>query len=126
MKIILANGLELNPISAQGGKKTVQGASRDTLFFIFSADTSLDELDSLFAAENCESITIVEGDNRYIHSGYTVRDALKREPVLVSQETESSAPIYENKVIVSMAQRTYSETQMAEMQATINALLGEE
>lgn len=123
MNIILANGAELAPITVTGEKRTVQGASRDVLSFVFPADTSMDELDSIFTAENCESIAIVDGDSKYVHNAYTVRAELKREPVMVTPATESEAAIYENRVIVSMGQRTYTESQIAETQAALNALL---
>ena len=123
MKIILANGAELSPITATGGKRNVQGASRDVLSFVFPADASMDELDAIFTAENCETITVVEGANEYIHSGYTIRAELKRNPVEVTPETESTEAVYENRVTVAMAQRTYTESQMAAMQKAMAALL---
>lgn len=126
MKIILANEIELSPINVTGAKRTVQNATRDVLSFIFHADTSMDELDGLFTAENCETIKVVHGDKEYIHNAYTIRVELKREPVEVVKATESTEAIYENRVVVSMAQRTYMETQMAQMQASMNALLNGE
>jgi hypothetical protein len=123
MKIILENGTELFPISATGAKRTVQGANRDVLSFIFPADTSMDELDSLFTATNCEAIKIVNGDKEYVHNAYTIRTELKREPVEVKPATATEAAMYENRVIVSMGQRTYMETQLAETQAAMTALL---
>ena len=123
MKIILANGAELSPISVTGGKRNVQGASRDVLSFVFPAETSMDELDSIFTAKNCETITVVNGENQFVHKAYTVRAELRREPVMVTPATESTAEVYENRVIVSMGQRTYMETQLAETQAAIAALL---
>ena len=126
MKIRLVNGVELAPILATGGKRTIQGASRDTLSFIFSQDTSLDELDRLFTPENCETITILDGEAEFFYNAYVVRAELKREPILVTPATDISADVYENRVVVSMAQRTYMETQFAETQAALNALLAEE
>ena len=126
MKIILANGTELSPISAMGAKRTVQGANRDTLSFCFPATASVDELNSIFTASNCETITIVEGENQYVHNAYTIRAELKREPVEVKKATTTEAPVYEDRVVVSMAQRTYAESKIAEMQAVMNALLNEE
>lgn len=127
MKVILANGTELSPIALTGAKRNVQGANRDVLSFVFPADTSMDELDSIFTEKNCETITVVhtnDGDEKqFIHKAYTVRAELKREPLVVAPATESSAEVYENRVIVSMGQRTYAETQMAEMQSAMNALL---
>ena len=63
MKIILNNGKELSPILVTGGPRMVQGASRDTLNFIFPATEDMAELDSAFSAENCEKITIIGDDN---------------------------------------------------------------
>ncbi len=129
MLIKLANGTELNPISAIGEKRYVQGASRDTLLFIFPAETSLDELDGLFTAENCEKITIIEetenGDTlEHLHSAYTIRAELKREPVEVEPATESTEAVYENRVTVSMSQRTFAESQLAAL-AEQNTVLEE-
>lgn len=125
MTIRLANGTELAPISVLGAKRTVQGANRDTLSFIFPADTSMDEVDNVFTATNCESITLVEGESEYVHNGYTIRVELKREPKEVTPETNTEAAVYENRVTVVMAQRTYSETQMMEMRALLDSLLAE-
>lgn len=125
MIIKLSNGTELNPISALGEKRYVQGASRDTILFAFSAENTLDNLDRLFTAENCETITIVDGENEYIHRGYTVRAELKREPVEVTPATESAEAVYENRVFVAMAQRTYSESQIASLTETVDLLVME-
>lgn len=136
MKIILTNGTELNPIIVTGGKRYLGGVQRDALSFIFPEDASLDELDAIFTDANCETVKIeepstdAEGNetvNEYIHTGYTIRAELKREPMEVTPATESSAAVYENRVTVTMAQRTYEEKQIQSMQAAMNALLrGEE
>lgn len=123
MKIVLANGTELSPITLTGAKRTVQGATRDVLSFVFPAETSMDELDSIFTAKNCETITVVNGENQFIHKAYTVRAELKREPIMVAPATENTAEVYENRVVISMGQRTYAETQIAEMKAAMDALL---
>lgn len=126
MKIILSNGVELHPITAIGASDFIQGASRDVLSFVFPAEASMDELDAIFTAENCETITVVEGVNEHIHKAYTIRVELKRNPVEVAPATESTEAVYENRVTVSMAQRTYLESQMAAMQQAMAALLKEE
>lgn len=123
MKIILANGTELNPILVTGEKRTVQGLSRDTLRFVFPADAGLVELDGAFTASACESITIEDGGASYIHKGYTIRAELKKEAVEVIKATPDTDAVYEDRIIVSMSQRTYAETQLAETQAALNALL---
>lgn len=123
MKVILANGTELSPISVTGGRRTVQGANRDVLSFVFPAETSMDELDGIFTATSCETVTIVDGESEYIHNAYTVRADLKRESVEVEPATATDDAVYENRVIVSMGQRTYMETQLAMTQAAMSALL---
>ena len=126
MKVILSNGKELNPILVTGAHSYVQGANRDTLSFIFPADTSLDELDGLFTAANCETIKLKETDtHEYIYNGYTIRTELKRAPVEITPATETEAAVYENRVTVSMAQRTYVESQLASLVDTVDVLVME-
>lgn len=127
MLVKLANGSELEPIVVTGGTRYVQGVSRDALNFVFPAEASLDELDEIFTPENCEKITIVDDEgNEYIHNAYTVRAELKREPMEVEPATESTEAVVENRVTVTMAQRTYQESQMANMEAALAALAGKE
>lgn len=127
MKIILSNGAELSPNTVTGTKRLVQGASRDTLTFVFNDGTSLDELDSIFSAENCERITIIEEDgSEYVHSGYVIRAELKREPVEVAPASDSEPATYENRVVVAMSRRTYQESQFAELQEALNLILSGE
>ena len=126
MKITLANKTELNAIMVTGGSRYVQGANRDTLTFIFPATQSMDELDALFIPENCETIVLGDGEAEGgIHHGYTVRVELKREPVVIEQATESADAVIENRTFVSMAQRTYMETKMMEMEAKLASIIGE-
>lgn len=123
MKIILANDTELNPIIVTGGPKYIQGQSRDTLSFIFPASAGMETLDEAFTVENCESITIVEdnGDEN-IHKGYTVRAELSKASVEIASETSETAAVYEDRITVSMSQRTYMESQLAAMQAVIDQM----
>ena len=124
MKIVLTNGAELNPILVTGAKRDVQGAMRDTLSFVFPASQSMEDLDALFSAANCEKITIVEDEETsHIHNGYTVRAELKKASVVTSPATVETPAVTEERITVSMSQRTYAETQLAEMRAAMNALL---
>lgn len=127
MKIILNNGKELSPILVTGGPRMVQGASRDTLNFIFPATEDMAELDSAFSAENCEKITIIGDDgSENIHTGYTIRAELSKASVEVTPATESEAAVFEDRITVSMSQRTYAESQLASLTTAMNALCGEE
>lgn len=132
MKIILANGTELNPIIVTGGGRHINGAHRDTLNFIFPQDASLDELDALFTDTNCETIKLYEVQTNadgstteleHIHSGYTIRAELSRTPMVVQEATETTPEVVENRVTVSMALRTYAEAQMASLIETVDYLV---
>jgi len=124
MKIVLTNGTELNPILVTGAKRDVQGAMRDTLSFVFPASQSMEDLDALFSATNCEKITIVEDEETsHIHNGYTVRAELKKATVVTSPATVETAAVTEERITVSMSQRTYVESQMASLIDTVDVLV---
>ena len=126
MKIILANGKELHPIMTTGAQKYVQGATRDTLTFVFDGSEGLDSIDAEFTAEACESITIVEdGGGEYIHKGYTIRAELKKAQVEKEQATAESDVVMVERITVSMSQRTYAESQMASLTETVDVLVME-
>lgn len=129
MNIKLGNDIELEPILVTGEHRHVQGANRDTLCFVFPAVAGMDELDGIFVPENCESITIVDdNDGEYIYTGYTIRAELSKTPVEVEAATAESAAVYEERITVVMAQRTYIESQLAQMaqlQAAVVTLTAE-
>lgn len=125
MIIKLANGTELTALNVMGEKLNVQGARRDVLSFIFPAETSLDEMDAIFTAENCKSITIVNNETEHLHTNYSLRVELKREPVEVSPATDTTGAVYENRVIVAMGQLTYAERQIESLTETVDLLVME-
>lgn len=125
MKITLTNGTELFPYIVTGERRQISGIGRDALNFVFPVETSLDEMDALFTAENCSRIIITDDENNeYIHDGYTMRAELARKPVVVQKATGTTEEIIEQRVMVAMAQKTYEETVLEEMQAGLNALAG--
>lgn len=118
MKIILTNGTELQPLMVTGAKRTVQGATRDCLSFVFDNTVSLDEMDSIFTEANCESINIIGDDeSEAIHTGYTIRAELKKYTETSAQETSETEVQTVTRIVVSMAQRTYAETKLAALSA---------
>lgn len=123
MKIILTNGTELEPILVMGERRYVQRESRDTLTFVFPASAGLEALDALFTADACEHITIAESESAvYIHSGYTIRAELSLKPVQIVEPAGETEAVYEDRIFVSMAQRTDMETLVSETNAALNAL----
>lgn len=123
MKIKLADGTEMLPILVTGAPKYIQGANRDTLSFVFPDWTALAYLDEMFTPENCENITIVnDNGHENIHKGYTIRVELSKSSVEVEPATQDAEAMYEDRITVTMAQRTYAESQLAQLQAAVAAL----
>ena len=116
MQIILTDGTTLEPIIVTGEKKTVQGVRRDVLTFVF-ADASMDALDSIFTEENCETIRIINGEEEAVHSAYTIRTSLTKALEETKPATPDTEAVYETRVTVSMAQRTYAESKLAAIAA---------
>lgn len=118
MKIILKDNTELTPIIVTGGKRQLQGANRDCLHFVFDESIGLDEADGYFNAANCESIKIVGDDgSESVYKGYTVRAELKKADEIVQSENPESEAVTVKRITVSMAQRTYAESQLAVLAA---------
>lgn len=124
MKVMLVDGTEFTVLSVIGEKRNVQGFTRDTLQFVFDASIGLDAIDAAFTNSNCETIKITSNDgSEYVHHSYTIRADLYKKSVEVSVATSDSDAVYEDRITVSMSQRTYVETQLAENTAALNALL---
>lgn len=125
MRVIFANGSEATPLVVTGGHRSVQGATRDVLTFVFPESASLDEVDAQFSPEACEQMTLVDDNGEYIYHAYTIRVELKRTPVVVSRATGDEPEVIENRVMVAMGQRTYAETQLASLMETVDMLVME-
>lgn len=126
MKIKLINGTELNPIVVMGGASQVQGARRDTLHFVFPDTEDMTTLDDAFTATNCESITIVGDDgSEAIYKAYTIRAKLEKAFVEVTPAATESEAVCEERITVSMSQRTYAESQLASLTDTVDVLVME-
>ena len=113
--VILADKTELTALEVSGATQYIQGSNRDTLTFIFPASEGMEALDAAFSPDNCETITIRDGSEEYTHSGYTVRGGLAKAPVLVTPETADAPAVYEDRITVTMGQRTYVETLLGQM-----------
>lgn len=130
MKIILANGTELNAILVTGETRYLQGANRDALTFVFDDSLGLAEIDALFNETNCETITIIteseevleDGSTKIVetenvHSAYVVRVDIRKTREITQQATANTDEVSEQRIEVTMAQRTYAETKLAEIEA---------
>ena len=116
MKIILSNKQELTPIMVTGEHQYIHGSNRDVLTFVFGNTYSLDELDRIFSEANCESITIIGDDNsESIFNGYVIRTALTKKFEMAEESTSNTEEVSVERIMISMAQRTYSETKLAQV-----------
>lgn len=115
MKVILSNDTELTAIVVNGARRDVQNANRDTLDIVLPSTYSVDEIDNLFNENNCEILTIIDGSKENIYNGYTVRAGLSKDKVKVQEADPITEAIYEDRITVSMSQRTYTETQLASL-----------
>ena len=126
MNIKLNDNTVLAPLMVTGETRRVQGASRDTLSFIFPATEDITALDAYFTAANCESITIVEDSGaESVHKAYTIRSELSKKSVEVTPATEEAEAVYEDRITVAMSQRTYAESQLASLTDTVDVLVME-
>lgn len=144
MHIILKDGTKLNHIGATSVTRYIQGANRDTITFEFDATYSVDELRSVFTELNCEIINIVTDDvvdtvienedgttevksevvytNNY-WEGYVIRSEVAEKIKEIVPATGTTPAITETRVFVTMAQRTYAETQIASLTETVDILV---
>ena len=136
MHIILADGTKINHIGATGTTKYIQGANRDTITFIFDDTKSVDELDALFNEINCEVLNIVtdelveleDGTTRTVytdnyHYGYVIKAEISKKISVVAPATVDTPEVTETQIHVTMAQRTYAETQIASLTETVDILV---
>lgn len=136
MHIILKDGTRLDHVGATGMIKYIQGANRDTITFEFSEEYNIEYLRSVFTQSNCEVINIVTDEqhtlengetetvytNNY-HEGYVIRAGVYEEIKELVPATGTSPAITETRVFVTMAQRTYQETQIASLTEVVDILL---
>lgn len=119
MKLRLMDGTELYPLIVTGGKKNAYNITRDALTFVFDGNNKMDEIDVAFTEYNCEVINLIEVNennevvSENIHKGYVIRTELTKKCVTVKPETPESEEITEERITITMAQRTYAESKMA-------------
>lgn len=136
MYIILTDGTRLNHIGATGETRYLQGANRDTITFEFDETHSVDYLRSVFTEHNCEVINIVTEDevtledgnidiihNNNYHEGFVIRAEVAEKVKEIEPATGTTPAVTETRVFVTMAQRTYAETQIASLTETVDILV---
>ncbi|WP_018750723.1 hypothetical protein [Paenibacillus sanguinis] len=117
MNVKFNNGVELPCITVNGKQGYYQNANREIYEFHFDPNnTDFAQLESLFGnEENTKQIRIIDGDSDFLHENFTIRMSLSFLPIEVLPETTSSPAKYENRFVVSMAQKTYMENLVSQL-----------
>ena len=119
-------------------------ANRRSLRFECAADAiSLDELDKLLSVEeNCKTLTLTNDGapmseseqptepTTNIYSDYCIKGRCSKEPVLVGNEEDTNAEIYEDRIVFLLYRKTPTEkeqelqaAQIAELQKMMEQLM---
>lgn len=101
-----------------------QGAQRDVLEIqLVKGALPFDTLDALTAdSTKTSKLTLIDGDNQFIHDNYSIRAELAIKPIVTAAATSTTQEVTEDRLCITLAQLTYAETQQAAMQTQIDAL----
>jgi hypothetical protein len=124
MQIEFNDGTALDVLSVSGKSTYHQGAQRDALEIqIAKSTTTFDALDTLTgSSSNTGKLTVIDGDKQYEYDNYSIRTEFALKPVTITEATPTTAAVTEDRLCVTLAQLTYAELQIAELQSTVNAL----
>lgn len=113
---------ELDVLVVNAYTQYIQGFQRDVLdFHIEKGLYSFEQLESLFVPENTDKIYIITDEGtQYLHEGYTLRTSISIEKDLTQIQNEIENPEY---ISVKMAQKTYHEKMLEQLQDTIDVLV---
>lgn len=122
MKIKLENNQELDVLVVNANTQYIQGFQRDVLdFHIEKGLYSFEELESLFTQENTDKIYIITEEGiEYLHGGYTLRVSISLERISVQEQSQAESQEYFS---VKMAQKTYNEKTLEQLQDTVDMLI---
>lgn len=125
MQIKFNDGTVLDVLVINGKSAYLQGAQRDSLEIQIAKDAiTFDALDVLTADNsNTAHLTLIDGENQYIHDNYSIRAEMALKPVVVTPATGTDPAVTEDRLSVTLAQLTYLEVQQAAQQSQIDSLI---
>jgi hypothetical protein len=125
MKIIFNDGTEMECIQVNGMMRNIQGTNRDSLDVVFSpAIYTIADIDTVFSDPNkLTKITLQNNDSIGVYEHYTLRTGLQLAPFVIEGETPTSPATVEQRITVTIAQKTYSEMQQDSLQDTVDMLV---
>ena len=124
MQLKFSDGTTLDVLAVKGNPTYFQGAQRDALEIqIDKGKTTFDALDALTGdPAKTGKLTIIDGDKQYQHDNYNLRTELALKPVVTAEATSTTPEQTEDRLCVTLAQKTYQELQIAELQGSVDAL----
>lgn len=117
-------GTTLDVLAVNGQSIYFQEANRDSLEVqIAKEKITFDALDKLTGtAANTAHLTLIDGDKQYVHDNYSLRASLALKPVVTTPATSTTPVVTEDRLCVTLAQQTYQEQQIAQLQGSVDAL----
>ena len=124
MQLKFSDGTTLDVLAVKGQHTYFQGAQRDSLEIqADKSKTTFDALDALTGdASKTDKLTVIDGDKQYEYDNYTLRQELALKPVVTVEATSKAAAVTADMLCVTLAQKTYAELQIAELQSSVDAL----
>lgn len=124
MQLKFSDGTTLDVLAVKGQHTYFQGAQRDSLEIqADKSKTTFDALDTLTGdSTKTGKLTVIDGDKQYEYDNYSLRVELALKPVIVTEATSTTAAVIEDMLCVTLAQKTYAELQIAELQSSVDAL----
>ncbi|QNO18805.1 hypothetical protein [Caproicibacterium amylolyticum] len=110
--IKFANGSTFPAVSVLAGQTYMQNAQRKTLeIHIKKSDADFATLDA--ATQNPASFTVSDGTCDNVYNNYSLRAGLALKPIVTAQATDTAPEQTEDQYIVTLAQLSYIEVQLA-------------
>ena len=124
MQIKFNDGTTLDVLAVNGKHTYFQGAQRDSLEIqIDKSKITFDALDALTGdSTKTSKLILIDGDQQYIHDNYSIRAELALRPVVVTPATADSPAVTEDRLVVTLAQLTYTELQLTAQAQAVDAL----
>ena len=129
MLIKLNDGNEIPILLVTGGNRIVFGSNRDTITFVINGYNSLEEIDNIFTEDNCENIILIQDDEEKTETllyGYVLKTDLNKKIVEIAPESPEEEAIFEPRINITLARRSYAETKMAALSLAIDMLCMED
>lgn len=125
--ITFSNGTTLLLAALWSRPGNYSGAYRDALELQFDPATiSFDALRQLVddTAATAQLTVTVPGDNyRAVYDNYVIRGDLALKPIEITAATGTEPAVTEDRLCVTLAQLTYQELQLQQLQSAVDALV---